>query len=176
MQDENGSRAADHNGKRYIPIAAQQAREDTQPSSSRRAPPKNADLMHVEDTKDKVYIYDLDSELAELESDEETPIFIPDIEKHLNKIPKQVLMSQQPHVLANNQLVLYGVPSSLSLSAEQDSVRKAIIETRARAREKQASGDVTAMFDSVSTSDPPARTKPSKTAMMQADDDAMDMD
>lgn len=34
-------------------------------------------------------------------------------------------------------MVLYNVPSSLSVPEEQDNVRKAIIESRARAREKQ---------------------------------------
>lgn len=89
--------------------------------------------MQVEDTKHRVYIYDLDQELAEIESDENTPVFIADIEKHLNKIPKAVLVPQEP-MNQKNELVLYSVPASLSVPEEQDSVRRAIIEARARAR------------------------------------------
>lgn len=97
--------------------------------------------MQLEDTKDKVYIYDLDEELAELESDEETPIFLPDIEKHLTKIPKHVLVSNGKELerTAENQLVLYGVPASLSVPEDKDSVRKAIIEARHRAEQKSTS-------------------------------------
>jgi hypothetical protein len=96
--------------------------------------------MQVEDTKHKVYIYDLDKELAESESDEERPIFIPDIEKHLNKIPKHILIGDDARALANMQMVLYNVPSSLTVPQEKDSVRRAIIESRQRQRESQAMG------------------------------------
>ena len=93
--------------------------------------------MQVDDTKDRVYIYDLDKELADAESDEERPIFIPDIEKHMLKIPHHVLMGQDAQKLAaNQQLVLYKEPAALSLPENQDSVRKAVVEARARAREK----------------------------------------
>lgn len=93
--------------------------------------------MQLDDTKDKVYIHNLDAELADLESDEETPIYLPDIEKKLSKIPRSVLMGRNPPI-TNNQMVLYNVPSGLSVSQEQDNVRRVIIDSRARAREKQA--------------------------------------
>lgn len=94
--------------------------------------------MQLEDTKDKVYIYDLDAELAELSSSDsdEAPIFIRDVDKQLHQIPKHVLMGPPPEP-RNTELVLYKVPESLSVPREQDSVRKAIIEARARARERQ---------------------------------------
>lgn len=134
----------DSNGKLYIPVAASSSAADStpplDPSSSRSTTAKSQDddWMQLEDTKDKVYIYDLDKELAELESDEENPIFIPDIEKHLTKIPKHVLMStgRELETTADNQLVLYSVPASLSVPEEKDSVRKAIIEARQRAEKK----------------------------------------
>ncbi len=92
--------------------------------------------MQLDDTKEKVYIHNLDQELADIESEEERLVFLPDIEKKLGKIPKSVLIGHsQP--AANTQMVLYNVPSSLTVAPEQDNVRKAIIETRARAREKQ---------------------------------------
>lgn len=92
--------------------------------------------MQLDDTKEKVYIYNLDQELSEIESEEEKVVFLPEIEKKLGKIPRSVLTSKgQP--VTSNELILYNVPSSLSVPREQDNVRRAIIETRARAREKQ---------------------------------------
>lgn len=96
--------------------------------------------MQVEDTPNRVYIHDLAAELSDIESDEENPIFLADIEKHLSKIPKHVLMGPEPKATRDNQLVLYNIPSSISVPQEEDNVRKAIVEARARMREKQASG------------------------------------
>jgi hypothetical protein len=95
--------------------------------------------MHLDDTKHKVYIYDLDAELSDSESssDEGKLVFLPDIERHLRetRIPPRVLANNQGELAGNNlQLVLYNVPSSLTVPEEQDSVRRAIVETRARAR------------------------------------------
>ena len=92
--------------------------------------------MQLDDTKDRVYIHNLDDELSEIESEDEKLIFLPDIEKKLGKIPKSVLLGES-HPSAGNELVLYGVPTSLSIPKEQDNIRKAIIESRERAREKQ---------------------------------------
>jgi len=91
--------------------------------------------MRVDDTKDRVYIYDLDDELADIESDEEKLVFLPDIEKKLSKIPKHVLTGKRDEE-EGQELVLYGVPTSLTVPAEQDSVRRAIEEARQRARDK----------------------------------------
>lgn len=92
--------------------------------------------MHIEDTKNRVYIHDLDEELAELSEDESNIVFLPDIEKQLSRIPKQVLISERSTQPTGGELVLYTVPSSLSVPPEQDSVRRAIIEARERARAK----------------------------------------
>lgn len=94
--------------------------------------------MMVEDTPHRVYIADLDAELSDIESDEDNPIFLQDIEKHLAKIPKHVLMGPEPKPTKDNQLILYSVPSSLTVPESQDSVRKAIVEARGRLRERQA--------------------------------------
>jgi len=97
--------------------------------------------MQLDDTKHKVYIYDLDAELSDSESsDDGRLVFLPDIRKHLRetRIPPRVLANGEGELAGmNNQLVLYNVPSSLTVPEEQDSVRKAIIESRARARAKQ---------------------------------------
>ena len=90
--------------------------------------------MSVEDSRDKIYIHNLDDELADFSSDEEKLIFLPDIEKRLTKIPKALLATEEP-VRAGNEMVLYSVPSSITVPKEQDNVRKAIIESRERARE-----------------------------------------
>ena len=95
--------------------------------------------MQLDDTKDKVYIHNLDEQLAEIENQEST-VFLPDIEKKLGKIP-QYLLTGDMRPTAEKQMVLYGVPASISVPEEQDNVRKAIIESRARAREKQLSAD-----------------------------------
>ncbi len=92
--------------------------------------------MQLDDSKDRVYIYNLDDELSGAESEEEKLIFLPDIEKRLTKIPKSVLTNTD-RAATSNEMVLYSVPQSLSVPKEQDNVRKAIIETRARARQMQ---------------------------------------
>jgi len=94
--------------------------------------------MQVEDTKDKVYICDLNKELAEVESDEDTPVFVPDIEKHIMKLPKSVLIGDDVKAAANKQMILYRPPPSFMVPVDKDSVRKAIIESRRRAQEKKA--------------------------------------
>ncbi|KAK3310495.1 uncharacterized protein B0T15DRAFT_39883 [Chaetomium strumarium] len=99
--------------------------------------------MQLDDTKYKVYINNLDDELAsDNESDGESGmVFLPDIEKYLRatRIPTRVLDPRPDPAaeLAGKELVLYSEPSSISVPIEQDSVRRAILEARARAREKQ---------------------------------------
>lgn len=95
--------------------------------------------MQLDDTKHKVYIYDLDAELASDSeaSDDGRLVFLPDIKKHLreSRIPPVVLANSDGQLAGmDKQMVLYNVPSSLTVPEEQDSVRKAIIETRARTR------------------------------------------
>lgn len=92
--------------------------------------------MQVDSTKHRVYIHSLDDELADIESDEEKLVFLPDIEAQLNKIPKHILAGHKPAEKEGQQLVLYTEPTSLSLPFDQDSVRKAVMEARQRAREK----------------------------------------
>ncbi|OAX79354.1 hypothetical protein ACJ72_06327 [Emergomyces africanus] len=90
------------------------------------ATPAANEFMQIDETKHRVYIHDLDSELAEIEAQENNTAFLRDIEK-------RVMPSS-----ANNALVLYRLPSSLSVPEPQDSVRRAIIEARERARKNAA--------------------------------------
>lgn len=132
----------DHNGKLWIPATPPPRPTNVlQQEPVTRARTEPDDLMQVEDTKDRIYIHNLDEEL---EFDEDTPeearmVFLGDVERHLDKIPKHILQggTATSAPTATNQLVLYSVPSSLSVPEEQDSVRKVIIESRARVREQQ---------------------------------------
>lgn len=100
--------------------------------------------LDSDDSKHKVYIYDLDAELSDSgESDDGRLVFLPDIEKHLlqNRIPAAVLANKEGELAGMNiqdmQMVLYSEPTSLSVSQEHDSVRKAVLEARARLRRRQ---------------------------------------
>jgi hypothetical protein len=134
---------AERNGQKlYVPVET-----PTSNTSTVEAPAQNKsqedDVMQLDNTKHKVYIYDLDAELSDSESssDEGRLVFLPDIEKHLRetRIPPRILANDEGELAGNNlQLVLYNVPSSLTVPEEQDSVRRAIVETRARARARQA--------------------------------------
>jgi len=95
--------------------------------------------MQLDDSKHKVYIYNIDDELSsESEPEDGKLVFLPNIEKHLrlNRIPPSILPNKDGE-LAGMQMVLYREPTSLTVPEEQDSVRKAIIEARARLRDKQ---------------------------------------
>ncbi|KAL2260685.1 hypothetical protein VTK26DRAFT_5234 [Humicola hyalothermophila] len=136
--------------KLYVPVENALSGSSGKPKTThRRKPPAPEDdnLMHLDDTKHKVYIYNLDDELSSDDTEPEDSagggrlVFLPDIEKHLrtNRIPTHVL--RPPELDADSavgkELVLYQVPSSITVPEEQDSVRKAIMEARARARERQ---------------------------------------
>ncbi|KAL7620698.1 hypothetical protein AAE478_009693 [Parahypoxylon ruwenzoriense] len=140
----------EQNGQKlYIPVESPQLRPTT--SHSLAALP-DGDTMQLDDTKHKVYIYNLDDELSDSgnESDRDDGhasssssnssklIFLPDIEKHLlqNRIPPSLLANKDGQI-AGMQVVLYSEPASLSVPAERDSVRKAIVEARQRVRERQ---------------------------------------
>ncbi|KAK0118113.1 hypothetical protein ONS95_012419 [Cadophora gregata] len=130
----------ERNGEKlYVPVE-HPAPNTTKPKSPAQRPTRDDDMMQLDDTKHKVYIYDLDAELSDSESsDDGKLVFLPDIQKHLleTRIPPMVLANSDGELAGNNQLVLYNIPSSLTVPEEQDSVRKAIIETRARARAAQ---------------------------------------
>ena len=97
--------------------------------------------MQLDDSKYKVYIYNIDDELSsDSEVEDGKLVFLPDIEKHMriNRMPiPPPIVPNSDGELAGMQMVLYNVPSSITVPEEQDSVRKAIIESRARLRAKQ---------------------------------------
>ncbi|KAF4629612.1 hypothetical protein G7Y89_g8530 [Cudoniella acicularis] len=130
---------AERNGQKlYVPVEQPTITSSSKPKAP--AHPKDEDVMQLDNTKHKVYIYDLDAELSDSsESDDGKLVFLPDIEKHLreSRIPPSIRANSDGELAGNKQLVLYSIPSSLTVAEEHDSVRKAIIETRARARAKQ---------------------------------------
>ncbi|PPJ57615.1 hypothetical protein CBER1_04772 [Cercospora berteroae] len=122
----------------YIPVSS--SSQPTKPALSTPSTVPVADtdgMMQVDETRDRVFIHDLDAELAESEPTEERLIFLPDIEKHFSRIPKHVLTGKAEDV-EGQELVLYNVPKSLSVDEGRDAVRQAIVEARQRAREKAA--------------------------------------
>ena len=125
------------NSNYYIPVT---------PPNGAPTPPHNGlattvedDAMNVDDTRHRVYVQNLDAEIAEIEANEpaERLIFLPDIEKHFSRIPERLLPSPQD-AAQQQELVLYSVPKSLTLDEDHDSVRRAILDARQRARDKAA--------------------------------------
>lgn len=135
-----------HNGNSnyYIPVTPPPT-DNGPPSApiSKLSGTVEDDSMNIDDTRDRVYIQNLDAELAEIDANEpdERLIFLPDIEKHFARIPEHLLTAPRDAADAAKQrqeLVLYSVPKSLTVDEDQDSVRKAILEARKRARGKAA--------------------------------------
>lgn len=130
----------ERNGQKlYVPVENPSLTAPPSASPPKTTPNTEDDTMRLDNTKHKVYIYNIDDELSDSDSDDGKLVFLPDIEKHLlnTRIPPSILANSEGELAGNNQLVLYNVPSSLTLSQEKDNVRKAIIETRARARANQ---------------------------------------
>lgn len=132
---------ANGNSNYYIPVTPPPSNGTPTPAQTGLAATVEDDSMNVDDTRHRVYIQNLDAELAEIEANEpeERLIFLPDIEKHFSRIPERLLASPQDAIgAAQQELVLYSVPKSLTVDESQDSVRKAILEARQRARDKAA--------------------------------------
>lgn len=165
-------------------------------------PPRPDDSMLVDDTKHKVYIYNMDDELSSESdsdgamSDADRLVFLPGMAKHLHKsvrdrairhsaavapIPRPVPVNADGE-LAGMQLVLYSDPSSLSVPREHDSVRKAILDARARLRERQRERerkekeDPTAGVDMTDEPSGPTRSPSPALPLVEDDSDAMEMD
>lgn len=79
-----------------------------------------------------IYISDLETD-SESDTDEKV-IFISDIEKKLSKIPYSLANRDQPSKgqPTSTELVLYSIPSSISVPEQKDVVKRAILESRER--------------------------------------------
>lgn len=124
------------NSNYYIPVSGQASLPPPSRGSAAKKHAAEEEYMQIDDRPDRVYIHNLDEELAESEPEEERLIFLPDIEKRFSRIPKHVLTGNRTEESENQELVLYSVPKSLTVEESKDSVRKAIIEARQRARAK----------------------------------------
>lgn len=94
----------------------------------------STDAMLLDDTKDTTYIHDLAREIAEAEAEELQVSFLPGIVEKLTPIPKAILAGPKPQ---SNELVLYREPTSLTMPKEHDCIRRAIIDSKERARAKR---------------------------------------
>ncbi|KAI5815488.1 hypothetical protein BZA77DRAFT_315931 [Pyronema omphalodes] len=154
FQSQHGASATSSLATFDTPTSAQVA---TTPQKRRNRNPLAEQRMEV-DNDNVVYVDSLDSDTDEEEAATRGKvIFIPDIEKKLNQIPDHVLRpggsdgigqtglcgpgntgeSSGSNGSNGMHLVLYSVPKSLTVPDENcDGVRKAIIESRRRLREK----------------------------------------
>ncbi|CAJ2500205.1 Uu.00g030580.m01.CDS01 [Anthostomella pinea] len=157
--------------KLYVPVESPQLQPVAESSSSPSNPSSvvgpvsasasDSDSMQLDDTKHKVYIYNLDDELSSSSasspdnSEPSSPtstspekpgrlVFLNDIQKHLrqqSRIPPSILANREGELGGVNindmQLILYREPSSLTVPREQDSVRRAVAEARDRMRARQ---------------------------------------
>ncbi|KAF2719925.1 hypothetical protein K431DRAFT_227498 [Polychaeton citri CBS 116435] len=178
----NAQSSSNSNSNYYIPLSpTQTARKPI--SNEPNAEPQHVasqniddEHMQLDDTKDKVYIHNLDDELADIEAHETQPrlIFLPDIEKKFSRIPQHVLTGNSGNAADHNQeLVLYSVPKSLTVDEGHDNVRKAIIEARRRAQEKSTEDarqqDMMRKYDSSADHDSPVETAHGYAAGYEAD-------
>lgn len=73
-----------------------------------------------------------------MEADSPGLVFSPFVQKVLS-VPQFVLSDSKP---SGKELVLYTEPYSLTVPKEKDNVRRAILESRARARETKVPEDL----------------------------------
>lgn len=177
LAEQNGS-------KLYVPVEAPSANATATATATTATTTTTAtntadDSMQLDDSKHKVYIYNIDDELSsDSEGEEGRLVFLPDIEKHLkaNRIPPSILANSDGE-LAGMQLVLYNDPKSLSVPEDKDSVRKAIIESRHRLREQQRlERDGLSIHDATITTTCNDADIAEAEIPTDADPDAMDMD
>ncbi|PYI06290.1 hypothetical protein BO78DRAFT_470088 [Aspergillus sclerotiicarbonarius CBS 121057] len=99
----------------------------------------STDSMLLDDTKHTVYIHDLDRELEDIEPKADSFTILPTCVNQMPIIPRLLVTNTKTPC---NELVLYTEPTSLSIPKENDSVRKALIATRERARKSQQDYDI----------------------------------
>ncbi|BCS21401.1 uncharacterized protein APUU_21833S [Aspergillus puulaauensis] len=88
------------------------------------------DAMMLDDTNTTVYIHDLEQELAETEALDQAVTILPGLEDKL-PMTKLLVENNKPQC---RELVVYKEPESLTVPKDKDQVRRALMETRERAR------------------------------------------
>jgi len=109
---------------------------------SHDAGPHEDDYMPVDDTPDRIWVHDLDAEIAEIEAEEAKErdrVQLSEAGNQYAKIPDHLLKqnSKFDDPASNMQIILYRDPISISVPEEDDAVRKTIVEARKRMRENQ---------------------------------------
>jgi hypothetical protein len=153
--------AKNSNDKLYIPVSSRpQLHPPHVPSSSSST--EQQEHMQLDDTKHRVYIHNLADELDAIETAEQEEqqrkklVFLPDIDKQFNQIPRHILTGKDKEEASNTQeLILYDLPPSLSVAPEQDNVRKAILEARQRAKDRATNLSLTSSLSSTADGQPP---------------------
>ncbi|KAM4058433.1 hypothetical protein HRG_006598 [Hirsutella rhossiliensis] len=185
--EQNGS-------KLYVPVESPTLALGDSSTATRQQPPPPPpppycsddldDTMQLDDSKHKVYIYNIDDELASSSSsdgdaDDGRLVFLPDIEQHLreNRIPPHVLANSDGE-LAGMQMVLYSDPRSLTVPEERDGVHRAILDARRRVREKQRQEREGIAFPETRlvNQTPATQAVDAHGAALDDDGDAMDVD
>ncbi|PLB44676.1 hypothetical protein P170DRAFT_512843 [Aspergillus steynii IBT 23096] len=98
-------------------------------------PPGSPDMMLLDDQSHTLYVQDLDRELAEADLPGDSVVFLPGIEEKLASVPRLLLVSNKESC---KELIPYREPVSLLEPNKNSNVRRALIETRERARASQA--------------------------------------
>lgn len=147
------------------PISGARAIRDGCPDSGSTG---QNDAMLLDDTKHTTYIHDLDLELAESENSGRGLVLLP-LAARMISVPESILSNS---TAKGKELVLYTEPSSLSVPKEQDSVRRAILESRARAR----AGKKQPSCQSACANIPPPPSEAGPDTTSTHDDDPMDID
>ncbi|RCI13124.1 hypothetical protein L249_1282 [Ophiocordyceps polyrhachis-furcata BCC 54312] len=118
--------------KLYVPV------ETPAPTTTPTAQ-EDDDRMQIDDSKHKIYIYNVEDELSsDSEHEDGRLVFLSDLDRHLrrSRIPPTVLANPEGE-LAGMQMVLYNDPRSLTVPEDRDGVRRAILDARHRLRERQ---------------------------------------
>ncbi|TKX27182.1 hypothetical protein C1H76_0476 [Elsinoe australis] len=129
----------DHPSKLYIPVSTNSPAPTTTTAPPPSAPTSEPDAMPIDDTPHRIYIHDLDAEVASCSPPSEPQlVFLPDIERHFARIPSHILRGAGAATdNSGKELVLYETPGAEGgRSQEQDLVRRAMEETRRRKREE----------------------------------------
>lgn len=98
--------------------------------------------MQIEDTKTRVYINDLEHEIAEIEKEEAKKKirFMPEIERELMAVPSWLLLPRSSESNGNNtdnnQVILYQDPAYLSIPKKLDSHKSSLADGWQGSREK----------------------------------------
>ncbi|RDW81815.1 uncharacterized protein DSM5745_05372 [Aspergillus mulundensis] len=136
---------------------------------------RHNDAMLLDDTATTLYIHDLEQELAEAEALEGALTILPGLEGRLSMTKMLVADNSKSPC---NEIVLYREPESLSIPKDKDQVRRALIETRERARSglHKLQGGMQQKNDSGYTSQNNVRDKDHANHRDAWSEDVMDID